>query len=122
MRGTGIDSEIEIYAMKQSNEYWYMELKQGGAIETETTASSICGVRPWLAILNLIEVWNIRYNISHYSSCYKGKTSLCLVRFVAKTENISFASYNLFLKGMTRNAVSYFCSIVQEHAPGLRTY
>jgi hypothetical protein len=48
MRGTGIDSEVEIYAMKQSNEHRYMELKKegGGAIETEPTASSICGVRP----------------------------------------------------------------------------
>jgi hypothetical protein len=45
MRGTGIDSEVEIYAMKQSNEHQYMELK-GGPIETEPTASSICGVRP----------------------------------------------------------------------------
>jgi hypothetical protein len=34
MRGTGIDSEVEIYAMKQSNEHRYMELKKGGAIET----------------------------------------------------------------------------------------
>jgi hypothetical protein len=25
MRGTGIDSEVEIYAMKQSNEHRYME-------------------------------------------------------------------------------------------------
>jgi hypothetical protein len=27
MRGTGIDSDVEIYATKQSNEYQYMELK-----------------------------------------------------------------------------------------------
>jgi hypothetical protein len=33
MRGTGIDSDVEIYATKQSNEHQYMELK-GGAIET----------------------------------------------------------------------------------------
>jgi hypothetical protein len=46
MRGTGIDSEAEIYAMKQSNEHRYMELKKkGGAIETEPTASLIFGVR-----------------------------------------------------------------------------
>jgi hypothetical protein len=46
MRGTGIDSDVEIYATKQSNEHQNMELKGGGAIETEPTASSICGVRP----------------------------------------------------------------------------
>jgi hypothetical protein len=46
MRGTGIDSEVEIYATKQSNEHRNMELKKGGAIETEPTASSICGVSP----------------------------------------------------------------------------
>jgi hypothetical protein len=64
MRGTGIDSEVEIFSMKQSNEHRYMELKKrGGAIETEPTTSSICGVRPWLAILNLIEVWiSVRSN------------------------------------------------------------
>jgi hypothetical protein len=47
MRGTRIDSDVEIYATKQSNEHQYMELKRGGgAMETEPTASSICGVRP----------------------------------------------------------------------------
>jgi hypothetical protein len=30
MRGTGIDSDVEIYATKQSNEHQYMELKRGG--------------------------------------------------------------------------------------------
>jgi hypothetical protein len=30
MCGTGIDSEVEIYAMKQSNEHRYMELKKEG--------------------------------------------------------------------------------------------
>jgi hypothetical protein len=30
MRGTGIDSDVEIYATKQSNEHQYMELKGGG--------------------------------------------------------------------------------------------
>jgi hypothetical protein len=30
MRGTGIDSDVEIYATKQSNEYQYMELKRVG--------------------------------------------------------------------------------------------
>jgi hypothetical protein len=30
MRGPGIDSEVEIYDMKQSNEHWYMELKKWG--------------------------------------------------------------------------------------------
>jgi hypothetical protein len=30
MRGTGIDSEVEIYAMKQSNEHRYIELKERG--------------------------------------------------------------------------------------------
>jgi hypothetical protein len=54
MRGTGIDSDVEMYATKQSNENQYMELKGGGAIETEPTTSSICGVRPWLPKLNLI--------------------------------------------------------------------
>jgi hypothetical protein len=50
MRGSGIDSDVEIYATKQSNENQYMELKKkrwgGGALETEPTASSNCGVRP----------------------------------------------------------------------------
>jgi hypothetical protein len=46
MRGTGIDSDVEICATKQSNEHPYMKLKGGGAIETEPTASPICGVRP----------------------------------------------------------------------------
>jgi hypothetical protein len=32
MRGTAIDSDVEIYATKQSNEHQYMELKGGGAI------------------------------------------------------------------------------------------
>jgi hypothetical protein len=32
MCGTGMDSEVEIYAMKQSNEHWYMELKKGGRL------------------------------------------------------------------------------------------
>jgi hypothetical protein len=45
MRGTAIDSDVEIYTTKQSNEHRYMELK-GGPIETEPTAISICGVRP----------------------------------------------------------------------------
>jgi hypothetical protein len=30
MRGTGIDSEVEIYATKQSNEHQYTDLKGGG--------------------------------------------------------------------------------------------
>jgi hypothetical protein len=30
MRGTGIDSDVEIYSTKQSNEHQYMELKRGG--------------------------------------------------------------------------------------------
>jgi hypothetical protein len=30
MRGTGIDSDVEIYAKKQSNEHQYMDLKGGG--------------------------------------------------------------------------------------------
>jgi hypothetical protein len=30
MRGTGLDSDVEIYATKQSNEHQYMELKGGG--------------------------------------------------------------------------------------------
>jgi hypothetical protein len=30
MRGTGIDSDVEIYATKQSNEHQYMELKGDG--------------------------------------------------------------------------------------------
>jgi hypothetical protein len=30
MRGTGIDSDVEIYATKQSNEHQYMELKGEG--------------------------------------------------------------------------------------------
>jgi hypothetical protein len=46
MRGTGLDSDVEIYATKQSNEHPYMELKGGGAIDAEPTASSICRVRP----------------------------------------------------------------------------
>jgi hypothetical protein len=29
MRGTGIDSDVEIYATKQTNEHQYMELKGG---------------------------------------------------------------------------------------------
>jgi hypothetical protein len=33
MRGTGIDSEVEIYATKQSNEHRYMELEKGGTIK-----------------------------------------------------------------------------------------
>jgi hypothetical protein len=32
MRGTGIDSVVEIYAMKQSNEHQYMELMRGGGL------------------------------------------------------------------------------------------
>jgi hypothetical protein len=32
MRGTAIDSDVEIYATKQSNEYQYMELKRGGGL------------------------------------------------------------------------------------------
>jgi hypothetical protein len=32
MRGTGIDSDVEIYATKQSNEHQYMELKGGGGL------------------------------------------------------------------------------------------
>jgi hypothetical protein len=39
MRGTGIDSDVEIYATKQSNEHQYMELQGGGAIETVPTAT-----------------------------------------------------------------------------------
>jgi hypothetical protein len=56
MRGIGIDSEVEIYALKQS--YWTLihGIKKGRAIETEPTASSICRVRIRLAILNQIEV------------------------------------------------------------------
>jgi hypothetical protein len=30
MRGTGIDSDIEIYATKQSNEHQHIELNGGG--------------------------------------------------------------------------------------------
>jgi hypothetical protein len=30
MRGTGIDSDVEIYATKQSNEHQYLEFKRGG--------------------------------------------------------------------------------------------
>jgi hypothetical protein len=30
MRRTEIDSDVEIYATKQSNEHQYMELKSGG--------------------------------------------------------------------------------------------
>jgi hypothetical protein len=86
MRGTGIVSDVEIYATKQSNEHQYMELKRCGSIETEITATSICGIRPLLAILNLLEVLiyvrsNKTYIVVHglkrvYSHTHKNKVMI----------------------------------------------
>jgi hypothetical protein len=44
MRGTGIHSDVEIYATKQCNEDQYMELKRRGGLETEPSATSFCEV------------------------------------------------------------------------------
>jgi uncharacterized protein YcgI (DUF1989 family) len=43
MRGTGIDSDVEIYATKQSNEHQYMELKAGGTMDkVRNPSNSVC--------------------------------------------------------------------------------